>query len=191
MSYFIKQEDPTTKEVTYVEVPDDQLEVPTELIDKAVVAHPKYREVVDESIKRKKTIKQLREQLDHLEEPEAEGQSPASPEQDATVQKPVSQAAPLDEDALYSKFTARLRKEQEDARAAEAAKANNLKAIAEKHGLGAGALKALEVAADPEALASILEGSQYRFDDTVGGAPSQPDKDALQNKIFANLGLDD
>lgn len=193
-SYFVKQTDPNdpTKEV-YVEVQEDQLEIPASLIDKAVVAHPKYRDVVQESIDRKKQIKKLRSQLDELDgvPVEDEEEQTASPEQAKSKQKPAQAVAPLDEDALYSKFTARLKKQQEEEAAANKARRDQLAAIAEKHGLGAGALPALEVANDPEALAKVLEASNYRFDDQVAGSPSQPDKDAMQARILSDLGLDD
>ncbi len=189
MPYFVKQVNPETQAEEFIEVPDDKLEINPELIEKAVYNHPKYREVVDESIGRKAKIKELRQQLDGLVgEPDPSPKKPATSEP-ADGQKIVT-PQPLDEDALYSKFTARLAADQLAAQQAEAAKANALREVAKKYSLGESVLPILQNATDPEATAKLLEKSAYRFDDQVGGEPAKPDTEALQSRILKNLGLD-
>jgi len=194
MAYFVKQEDPENKgQFIFVEVEPDKLDIPAEVLEKKVYEHPKYREVVDESKGRKQKIRELRADLEKLAgepEPGQEDDTPASPDKAKVGQKPTDAVAPLDEDALFAKFTARLKAEQEAQVAAKTTREQQLRAIAEKHGLGADALELLEVAQDPERAAVILEKSNYRFDDQVGGAPSAPDADALNARILKNLGLD-
>lgn len=194
MAYFVKQEDPENKgQFIYVEVEPDKLDIPAEVLKQKVFEHPEYRQVVDESKGRKAKIRELRADLEKLAgEPEPEGDvdTTASPDKAKVVQKTADAVAPLDEDALFAKFVARMEAEQTAKVTAKQSREQQLKAIAEKHGLGADALELLEVAQDPERAAVILEKSNYRFDDQVGGAPSATDADALNARILKNLGLD-
>lgn len=182
--YFVRVEkEDKPGEFEFVEVDDTKLEIPDDL----VTSHPKYKEVVDSDIKRRKRIKELQEELSKAgaEKPEEEaaGATPTSPDPAQPVQS-------LNKDELYNEFVARLeaqRVERENAAKLEEAK---LKSIAKAHKLPESALEALRMANDPEALATFLERAPLRFDDSVGGAPSEADKDALQANILKNLGLD-
>lgn len=193
-SYFVKQQDPNDPEKeVYVEVKSEELEIDPAVLEKKLFAHPKYAEVVGESVKRKKSIKELRAQLDKLageqgsEEVEEGAELPDKPKDGQQTVQPV---APLNKDELFEEFTARLAAKQQKDAEAKQSHAEKLKAIADKHGLGADALELLEDARNPEVFAEKLAKSKYQFDDQVGGAPAEVDGDALNAKIWKNLGLD-
>lgn len=182
--YFVRVEkEDKPGEFDFVEVDDTKIEVPDDL----VFSHPKYKEVVESDIKRRKRIKELQEQLEQVgaEKPEeTEVTTPVKPTE------PVQPVQPLNKDELYNEFVARLeaqRVERENAAKLEEAR---LQSILKQHKLPASAIDALRLSSDPEAMAVILERSPLRFDDSVGGAPSEADKDTLQANILKNLGLD-
>ncbi len=195
MAYFVKQEDPENKgQFIYVEVEPSKVEVAPEVLEKLVVGHPKYREVLDETKGRKAKIKELREELAKLAgepEPEDEGNTAVSQNSTNAGQKPAETPAPLDVDQLYAEFAARLERERVAKETAVKTEAEQLASLAEKHGLyGEDAIELLRNAKDPEAAAKRLAKSQYRYDDAIGGAPSKPDKEALLSNVLTNLGLD-
>ncbi len=187
MAYYEQRPNPDKpEEMIFVEVEASKLELPDDELGKRVVAHPKYREVLDESKGRKSKIKELREALTALEgQPEEDG---VAPEKVEGQQSPA--AAPVDTEALYNEFRKRFIQDQQAETSAQTAEKTRLAGIAAKHGLSADALPLLENAKDPEALAATLVKSNYRFDEVSGGAPSKPDADALKANVFKNLGLE-
>lgn len=182
--YFVRVEKKDKPgEFDFVEVDDTKLEVPEDL----VTSHPKYKEVVESDIKRRKRIKELQEELSKVEV-----EKPEEAVAGATVvpPDPAAPVQPLNKDELYNEFLARLEAQRVERENAVKLKEAKLKSIAKAHKLPDSTIEALRMANDPEALASFLERSPLRFDDSVGGAPSEADKDALQANILKNLGLD-
>lgn len=190
MAYFVKREiDGKPGEFEYVEVADNEIVLPDDAVNKLVVGHPKYRDVLEESIKRKENIRKLAEDLKKLE---AEREEPEASTQDVQGEQQQAQnnAPTLDVDALYAQIAERLEKEAQAKLKAKTEAEANLRELAKKHGLGAGALTILANSQNPEETAAYLAKSQYRFDEVSGGAPSKPDDDALVANILKNLGLD-
>lgn len=157
MSFF-KQVTDAEGNTTFVEVTEDEL-------TETVKAHPAHKQVVDESIKRRQQIKDLKAALEAKDEPEQPKVEPP------TVQQPE----PQDEDALLDKLYAKLLEKQQADAAAALQRRNALTEVARKHGLGAGVLPVLEQSTNPEATAALLANSSYHFDDTEGGEASTAD----------------
>ncbi len=193
MAYFVKQEDPEKPgEFIYVEVEADKVELDPDRLKKIIFDSKEYKSVVDESKSRKAKIKELRTSLEQLTSEEAadgeNSEEPVKPEKSNAGS--TQTAEPLDSEKLYQDFKARLAKEQADAKAeAEAANAK-YRALITKHKLGDEAIPLLAQSTNPEEMAALLEKSAFRFDDQIGGAPSQPDKDALLANVLKQKGLD-
>ena len=195
MSYFVKQEDPEKPgEFVYVEVSDSELELPPDVLKKKVLDHPEYKKVKTESVTRKEKLREQQARLNELlsgeDTDEDAGDTTASQKQAKPEQQSGEAAKPLDEDALYAKFIARLEADRKAAEEANTNRRTQLTSLLEKHGLGEDALELLEVATDPVLMAARLEKSNYRFDDTIGGSPAKPDKEALLSNVLKNLDLD-
>lgn len=194
MPYFVKVEDPDNAgQFIYTEVSDTDIVIDDAVLAKKVVEHPKYRDVLDESKARKLKLRELRAEMDKLA-----GEQTNTPEGDGNIDtenssnsQQVVVAPPLDEDALYQKFQERTQKERAAAELAAAQERDRLAKLIVQHKLDQSAISLLANAKDPDAMAASLATTNYRFDDTLGGAPGVPDKDALQAKILENLGLAD
>lgn len=188
MPYLKKVEDENKPgEFTYVEVPDTELELPADVLDKLVFQHPKYREVVAESVGRKERIRAMQAELEKLAVDDAN-----KPEKPEDAKKETEKPAPaIDQDALYTTFKTRLLQEQAAEAAANKAREEVLRAAAKKHGLSDDALPILAQSTDPDAMAEALGRGGYRFDNSPGGAPASVDGEALLSNVLKNLGLGD
>lgn len=180
--YFVKQElEDKPGEFEYVEVDDNELEVPDAVVTKSKI----YKEVVESDIRRRKKIKDLNEALS-----KATADKPDEDEVAPSDEKPADQKPQLlDEDALFEKFQKRLNEQATQRQQQEAELNSRLAKVAKDNGLGANAVEILRKSNDPEELAKLLAAQSYRFDDSVGGAPSEADKDALMNNVLKELGL--
>lgn len=189
MAYFEKREKADQPgEFEYVEVEPSKVELPEDELNKRVVAHPKYRDVLDESKVRKDKIRKLNADLKALE---GEPETPVTPDPAQGQQSPAEAPKPLDEDTLYAKFRERLVKDQQAEQLAKTDEEKLLAGIAAKYGLNSDAIPLLATAKDPVKAAQLLEKSNYRFDDTTGGEPSAPNKDELIANVLDRLGLSD
>lgn len=189
MPYFKKVVDPADPEkVEYVEVADDQIELPEAVVKTLVHNHPDHRKVVDETLKRKQRIKALTTELERFAIPGEDAGEQTTEPPPADAKAPV---APINEDDLFAKFEARMQKKAADQRDAEVTRKAQLAALAKQHGLGDGAIPLLELAVDPAAAAPLLAKSQFRFEDSPGGEVAIPDKEALMGAVLKNLNLGD
>ncbi len=167
MSLFRKDVNEEGVEVL-VEVDLAEIDIPKEVI----IANKEYKKLADRDYKRRKQIEALKKQAEGAgaEEP-VEAEVEAGTEE--VVVQVVQPVAPvLNEDELFEKFTTRLTEKQLATQAAAKAEQEKLNALIEKHLLTPDALAILQKSTDPELVAQLLENSTYRFDDTIGGAPS-------------------
>jgi hypothetical protein len=155
------------------------------LPDDLIYADPRYRQVVEESIGRRKTIKELSAELD-----EAKKAAQAIPAPEPTPVPAPAPTAPepvkvLTADELYEDFKKR--------QAAEQAQANQvsteLRALATEHGLDESYLPILENAKDPKLVASELGRKKLSFAQGGVNAQNTPDPSTLFTRINGDLGL--
>jgi len=182
MSYFREITDDDGN-VTYEKVEDVDVLSSLEIPDDVVYNHTAYQKAVDESVKRRKKITELQEELaalasvDDLPETEGEGVDTNTPANEP--------ATPLDKDALYQEFRQRLVQEQQAEAAAAAERQTTLKGILKEHKLPDEMLSVLEHADNPQVVAEALAKSSYRFDDYVSGG--EGNSTSLENTFASAL----
>lgn len=146
--------------VSYVEI-TDATELPVELVK----ANPEYVSVLDQSVKRRKIIQDLKKPVvvTNAEDTEVVTEVPK------TEEKPVVTPPILDKAALFAEFRAQLATETQAEQTARETRQKDLAKILSDNGLSASLLPALETSTNPGETAKLLAKSGYRFDDIEGG----------------------
>lgn len=160
--------------VSYVEITDAN-----ELPETLVKDTPQYKSVLDESVKRRKIIQDLKKPV-VTNEDETEIVKPTEEKPVVTPPTPV-----LDKAALFAEFKAQLETETKAEKEAREQKQADLSKILADNGLSLSLMPALETSTDPATTAKLLAKSGYRFDDVAGGeVPSV--KSSQVGDILAN-----
>ncbi len=153
----------------------------TELIpDELFFKDGRYRTVVDESVKRRQTIKELSSKLQEATAPEPQPQQVPAP-QTTIVEVPKVE---INEDELYEKFKRR----QIQERAAEIEARASLVALLAPNGLDESFLPILENAKDPATVAQELGRKKLQFAQS-GVNTKTPDAGEMFGNINKRLGL--
>jgi hypothetical protein len=134
---------------------------------------PRYRAIVDESVTRRKKIKEL-ESLQHA----SQTPDPAAPATPAPT-------PPVDEDALYRNFRERQAREAAEANQANAA----LVALLAPNGLDESFLSILEEAKDPAKVAVELGRKKLSFANSGANPANVPNAADIFANINKSLGL--
>lgn len=169
---FQRQEDEEGN-VTYIEVE----ELPDEVIREA----PSFKKVVDESIKRRQQIKDLKTKIEELSADD-------TPEKPEPVQTPVEQ---VDPEKLVADILQRLdARNQEREQQTQTRKTQIEKLIAD-HKLSVDAYSILDKSQNPDETAAYMGRLQVKFDNSSGGDTPVASVDDAVAQALKSLGLDD
>lgn len=184
MSYFRKSTNEAGEEV-YVEV-DLAVE---ELPEAVVKAQKPFKDVLSESIERRKELAAIKAQRSEEVSGGSETVSTtagAAKKPEVPVQTPV-----VDPDALYADFKARLQREQDEVNKQKQEEQNSVKSLIKEFGLrGEDVVDILVLSKDPRAAAEKLARSK-RFDEQSSGDPAQQQVEGAIAGAFKRLGLED
>lgn len=161
---------------TFVEVKEA-----TELPEELVKATPMYKQVLDESIKRRQIIQSLKKPVVVTNEDDTEVVADAPKEEKPIVATPAA----VDEDALFQKFETRLTAKQQAEKEAREKRETEITTALSANGLPEKMRAALETSTNPNETAKIIAQAGYRFDDVEAGEvptiKSKPVDEAVQN----------
>lgn len=171
---------------TYEPVSDwNGVEIPEE----KVKTSPVYKQVLDESVKRRQTIAALKAQVDALgKEEDADDDTPAP-------QKPEPSGDGLQfnnrEELLNFVFSGLEQRSTAHEQAQQLREANLMQLIT-KHNLSTDALPILRESNNPEQTAAYIGQKKLRFDDVSGGGEQRTlSVENIRNKVAASLNLSD
>lgn len=148
--------------------------------DELVRNHPVFKDVLEESISRRKRAQDAEAERDQLR---AKVQAP-------TVAEVPTSVEPLDREALYKEIAERIRKEDSERNRAETERRSKLQGLMATHKLKEDAFVILEKSTDPDAVAELLGRSALRFEDTNSGqTPNADPITDMLGRVKNNLGL--
>lgn len=174
MDYYIQQTN-EAGEVEYIRA--ETLEV----ADEAFFADSRYQKVVNESVDRRKKIRELNKQIKDLQVVDAEDEEPV---------EEAPAPATMTPDQIIEAAIAKIDQRNAAETAAKTARNTQLEALLTKHKLPKTMLPALEKSNDPEGTAEILGRTSMRFDDVTGGETAgEVDITGLFARIDKELGL--
>lgn len=169
---FQRQEDDEGN-VTYVEV--------TEVPDDVIRETPTFKKIVDESIKRRQQIKDLKGKIEELSADE-------TPEKPEPVQTQVQQ---VDPDALVADILQRLDARNQEREQQTQTRRTQIEKLIADHKLSADAYSILDKSQNPDETAAYMGRLQVQFDSSAGGeTPVVTVNDAVAQAL-KSLGLDD
>lgn len=163
-------------------------EVQVETLD--VREHPEYKKVLDEAIKNRKKVTELKKTFEHADD-EGSGE-PTKPTTAPVAPQPQTPAEPAPKVPTLEELADELEKRQ----AAKAKKANEVKiardtevqAALTKHGLPQSAFEIVNNSLNIEAMAASLAKAPLQFAETpVGSEDTITDMDSFFHRIDARL----
>lgn len=185
MSYFRKTTNEAGEEVF------EEVDLSKEELPEAVVkAQKPFKEVLTQTIGRRKKIDELEAAIEAYKKPLEESETPDPVEQPKKVEAPAN-ASVVDPETLFKDFEARLAQKQADAELQRKTEQENLAAILKEYGLKSDAVEILNESKDPRKVAEKLAKSAYRFDEQSSGDPDKKQMDSAVGGAFKRLGLED
>lgn len=182
MAKVFVQETDSEGVVSYREVELSEVVTPEDVPDEVIRQSKSFKEVLSESIDRKKKLQAFAQNKDEPEEP-------AQQERPASANKPTPE---IDYEALVAQVEQRVQAKLSEAEQAKAQRKSEIDALMAETRLPETARPALEAVDNQETrkqIAAALANAGLRFSDTPGGGAG--DTGALKNRAFALLGLDE
>lgn len=171
---FLKEIDAEGKEV-YKEVEVSALDVRE---------HPEFKKVLDEQIKTRKKLSELKK-----EQPAEDAPSGETPAQAPTPAKVPDVVIPTTEE-IVAQVRAKLEEEEKVAAKVKSDREAEIKAALDKHGLPAEAASFLNLSIDPMKQAELLAKNSLTFASTPTGGDEAPDMNLLWQKVDKKLKLE-